>query len=684
MSLRSKFSPVPNDIILASSILLCALLISCTPSLQNEAVLGTSIGASTENASNTAKNAVKLYWFIPDGMRADPELFSIYEWAEQGDLPNIKRLMDEGSYGYSIPVFPSHTPVNFATLLTGSTPKVHGVADGPMHLEGRPLDKVAIGGFSSAAKKVDPIWTTMEQQGKDVFLLSMPGSTPPELEQGTTIRGRWGGWGADFAALNFESSSSAKPPPGISAKLFFFGPELTKFVPQRAASDWTGMPFSFSTPLESNLDAWGRTIHVFIYDDTNDSMVNYNKLLFSYDKKSIIADLLQGEWSEWADIGLLWQEKEVQSHAIFHPIIIREDGFFRARIVFDGLNEHITSPKEASSMLEQGVGPMIDFVDNFPPQLIYYDEDRKTFLEEMKQSFSWHTSAIPFIMKTYEPDVVLHDIYNPNQMLTSRWWMGSIDPSSDRFVHASLDERKQSFAEVKQMYRDLDAMIGEILESTDENTLIVISSDHGAIPINKVVRLNSLFAKEGLLFFSIDERTGVPLIDWNRSKAVYLQMDNIYISPNGLGGEYRRSSGEEYEQLRERVRQILFNLEDENGVKPLASITNWEDVENFLDLPKDRVGDFIIANEAGYGWSEEMTKDLEVFSVPLISGYKQAVSPDIPGMWTPFIIAGPGVKKGHPLAHPIDHINQYPTIMRLMGMDSPDFVEGKALEEVMS
>ena len=122
---------------------------------------------------------IKLYWFIPDGMRADPELFNIYKWAEEGKLPNIKKMIDNGAYGYSIPDFPSHTPVNFASLLTGAHPNVHGVADGPMHIEGFPLNKPSVAGFSSVAKKVSPIWTVLENAGKKVVLLSMPGSTPP-------------------------------------------------------------------------------------------------------------------------------------------------------------------------------------------------------------------------------------------------------------------------------------------------------------------------------------------------------------------------------------------------------------------------------------------------------------------------------------------------------------------------
>ena len=155
-----------------------------------------TVATSTATAQR-ASTKLKLYWFIPDGFRADPEVFRVFEWARQGKLPNIRYLMENGSYGYSIPVFPGHTPSNFATLMTGTYPKVHGVVDGPIRLEGYPLRIVARNGFSSHAKRVPPIWHTLEKFGERVSLLSIPGSTPPEISKGITIRGRWGGWGMD-------------------------------------------------------------------------------------------------------------------------------------------------------------------------------------------------------------------------------------------------------------------------------------------------------------------------------------------------------------------------------------------------------------------------------------------------------------------------------------------------------
>lgn len=164
---------------------------------------------------------------------------------------------------------------------------------------------------------------------------------------------------------------------------------------------------------------------------------------------------------------------------------------------------------------------------------------------------------------------------------------------------------------------------------------------------------------------------------------IYLKMDNIYIRPDGLGGNWKRGSGAEYEKLRDKVIKLLYELRDKNGDKPVELVVKWEDVRDFLELPEDRVGDLIIANKAGFGWNEEVTDDLAIFTTPLKTGYKQAILPqDTRAIWTPFIIMGPGVKKNYQIDKPIRAVDQYPTIMHLMGMKIPDFVEGRILTEI--
>lgn len=631
---------------------------------------------------------LKLYWFIPDGVRAEPGLFNIYKWAEEGKLPNIKKLMERGSYGFVRPTFPSHTPTNFATLLTGTYPEVHGVDDGPMHVEGRPLDKVAIAGFRSVARKVPAIWTTLEDAGYKVALVSMPGSTPPEIEKGVVLRGRWGGWGADFHALNFEKKGNLlqRIKQGRATRLFFFGPQLTQYIDEQEPQGWDNTPESYSGAFEVALEGWGATVYAYVYDSTNDDRVNFDKIAFSLDKKEIFADLSEGEWSDWQPITLKWKvddkEVDVPSDVVATVIKLDDDGFFRLRLFYNNLNPFITFPSEASDAMKNSAGPMVDFVDNFPPQLIYYEEDKQTFIDEANMSFDWHEAAVSAVMKNFSPNVVIHDIYTPNQMLTSRWWMGYIDPDSARYNDVSEEEREKLWQEVEGMYKRLDDIVGEMLRVAGKNTYLVFTADHGAVPLDRWVHLNNLFAQKGWLKFTINSQTGEPIIDWKNSKVIYLKMTHVYVKPEGLAGDYNRSSGPEYEALRNEVINTLLSLEDENGIKPVIEVIKWEDAKKFQQLDPERVGDLVITNKPGYGWNEEMTADLELFSEPLKSGYKQAIkAEDSTGMWAPFIIAGPGIKEGHYLGDsPIEMVDEYPTIMTALKQDIPNFVQGKILD----
>lgn len=650
-------------------------------------ILALFIGYFVRKNIQKTNAKTKLYWLIPDGVRAEPDTFTLYQWAQRGDLPNFKIMMDNGSYGYSIPVFPSHTPVNFAALLSGATPKVNGVSDGPMHTEGQPLNKVSVGGFRSVARKVPAIWSMLESAGRKVAIISTPGSTPPEIEKGIVVRGRWGGWGADVHSVNYESRGDGKLQfqQGRRAKLFTQGPKLVQYVDAKPARGWSLKLDSSVPPVEFEIKDWGGQFFAYVYGSKIDGKEKgYDKILFSHDKKEILDDLKPGDWGKWHPANLKIEDISFLSHVRFHVIRMDKEGFFRVRVLYDNLNNFITSPPQISDDLQASLGPMVDFVDNFPPQLIYYPEDRNTFLDEMGFSFDWHTKAIKEVITRYNPDAVIHDVYNPNQMLTSRWWIQYVDPMGAKFQQASVKERADRFAEVLGMYKRLDTMLGEIIKNSDPDTLVVFSSDHGAHVLNQSVRINNILASKGLLKFTIEPNTGEPIVNWEKSQAVFLQMHGIFLGPQGLSGNWHRSKGADYDQLREKVIQAFGEVRDGDGKSPFGAITKWEEVEDVLELPKDRVGDLILSNNPGYGWTEDMTEDLSFFSVPLEGGYKQAIKKDsTKATWTPFLIMGPGVRKAHSLSAPIKQIDQLPTLLKLMDVEIPETVQGVPVKEII-
>ncbi len=642
---------------------------------------------SFSSREKSQTDQVKLYWLTADGLRADKDLFDMYKWAQEGKLPNIKKLMDRGAHGYSIPAFPTLTSNNIATLHTGATAKVHGIVEGAMRAEGHPLEQASINGFSSASKKVAPTWSILEQAGKKTVVLSVPGSTPPEISDGVTIRGRWGNWGYDAPAVIFEPQANYQMRKETIEDFYFntLDKKLTRFVETSTAEGWQKPAPSHSKAIQASFEAHGGALHAFIYDSTNDKQTNYDSIQFSTDKKSILAKLQQGEWSDWLSLPLVFDGKPVTSQAKVRVIKIWPDGRFRVRVLYNALNNYMVQPSTVSDELTSQVGPMVDFLDNclclgMAPQLIVEPEDKNVAMEEARMSWQWHRKAVGYILEKWKPDVLIEDFYTPNQMLVSKWWLGSVDPQRKGY---DAKKAKDSWKDLLEMYQGVDSIIGEVLEKADKNTLIVLSAEHGTAPLYKNTRLNNLFAKKGWLTFSVDKKTRKATIDWNKSKVVYLKMAHVYINPNGLGGDYKRASGAKYEALRKEVIAELETLKDSQGITPVSQIVKWEDAEKTFDLPSNRVGDLVLEATTGYRLWEEMTDDLALFTIPRATGYKEGVNPLDPSIQTPFIIAGPGVKKGVVLNKAIKHIDQLPTILNLMKVSIPDYVEGRVVEEVI-
>jgi predicted AlkP superfamily phosphohydrolase/phosphomutase len=326
---------------------------------------------------------------------------------------------------------------------------------------------------------------------------------------------------------------------------------------------------------------------------------------------------------------------------------------------------------------------MVDFVDNYPPQLIYYPEDRQTFLEESEMSFAWHEKAEAYFLRKSQQDVMVQSIYSPNQMLTSRWWMGYLDPRASRYQSIDESERGKLWQEILHMYKHIDTMIGQALDQRPADGYVVLSSDHGVVPLNYEVRLNNLFARHGWLKFVYDSKTEKLKIDWPHTKAIFLNMNHVFIRPDGLDGNYRPASGPAYERLRQEVAAAIRDLRDREGVAPLSALHTREEASAW-GLPEDRVGDLIIANRAGFGWIEDVSEDLEIFTPSLKAGYKQAILPENEkGLWTPFLIVGPHVHAGHRLSRPISHLEQYPTVMKLLGVTPTYTPDAEPIGEIL-
>jgi predicted AlkP superfamily phosphohydrolase/phosphomutase len=109
----------------------------------------------------------------------------IRPWAAEGKLPNLARIMDEGSYGTLESTIPPVTGPAWVSFMTGKNPGKHGVGDFLQRSTGQYQRALA----DSRSVRCEPFWVTAGRQGKKVGIVNVPVTYPPYEVNGFLISG---------------------------------------------------------------------------------------------------------------------------------------------------------------------------------------------------------------------------------------------------------------------------------------------------------------------------------------------------------------------------------------------------------------------------------------------------------------------------------------------------------------
>jgi predicted AlkP superfamily phosphohydrolase/phosphomutase len=225
-------------------------------------------------------------------------------------------------------------------------------------------------------------------------------------------------------------------------------------------------------------------------------------------------------------------------------------------------------------------------------------------------------------------------------------------------------------------YVHLDGLIGGLLRHADDDTLVLVVSDHGAKRLIGGIRVNEWLRREGLLATAAEpEGVTTPRelgIDWSRTTA---WGEGGYYARVFLNVEGREPEGTipaaDYERVRDDLARRLEAIPDENG-EPIG--TRAYKPEELYDSVEGVAPDLIVI----FG-------DLLWRSVGTIGGdegihtFENDTGPDDAnhaqdGMW---IAAGAGVgARGAKDAHLLDVA---PTVLELLGLPVPEEMRGRSL-----
>ncbi len=229
---------------------------------------------------------------------------------------------------------------------------------------------------------------------------------------------------------------------------------------------------------------------------------------------------------------------------------------------------------------------------------------------------------------------------------------------------------------IRSYYAYLDEEIGETMERFDDDTSVIVVSDHGARPMEGAICVNEWLAQEGYLVLEEPPRGPTPFrqarVDWRRTRA---WGEGGYYCRLCLNVEGREPLGivgaDEYEPLRDELARRLEELPGPHGNRIGTRAFRPEELwRRQRGIPPDLIvyfGDLGWRSNGSLGHGRHWTFDND-------TGPDDA-NHDRDGMC---VITGPGVPVGRR-----DDLTIYdiaPTILALAGLSPDGDMRGRALD----
>ncbi len=188
-----------------------------------------------------------------------------------------------------------------------------------------------------------------------------------------------------------------------------------------------------------------------------------------------------------------------------------------------------------------------------------------------------------------EPERFIKDVFEVTERYRStmfhfwekeRWDLMMIHfMTTDRMHHFMWDQSDPSAPYHKdflELYSRIDAIIGEVAGKIDDDTMLMLLSDHGFCSIKHEVNLNVWLQQEGFLRFQTGSPKSLEEID-GRSKAYSLIPGRIYINLKGREPRGSVEPGREFEAVCEEITDRLLQFRNpENGEPVIERVENWE------------------------------------------------------------------------------------------------------------
>jgi predicted AlkP superfamily phosphohydrolase/phosphomutase len=146
-------------------------------------------------------------------------------WIEAGELPFLKKMIDEGVHGELLSTIPPITASAFVSFQTGKTPAHHEIFDFSRYIPGSYETPI----INSSVIKPKTIWQILSSVGKRIIAINVPITFPPKPVNGYMVSG-----------LLSPNINQACYPPELAEEITKLIPDFEFIVPIRTI-DFLGL-----------------------------------------------------------------------------------------------------------------------------------------------------------------------------------------------------------------------------------------------------------------------------------------------------------------------------------------------------------------------------------------------------------------------------------------------------------
>jgi predicted AlkP superfamily phosphohydrolase/phosphomutase len=196
-------------------------------------------------------------------------------------------------------------------------------------------------------------------------------------------------------------------------------------------------------------------------------------------------------------------------------------------------------------------------------------ENKDYLLEQIYQMADRQHTVVKHLMTSKPWDLFMHVDMGVDRMHHGFWKF--FDPRHPKYEPGNPYEHA-----IRDYYVHLDAQIGERLALLDDDTAVLVVSDHGAKPMVGGICFNEWLKQEGYLVLEHQPAGIVPLekceVDWSRTRA---WGSGGYYARLFLNVKGREPEGtiepEDYERVRDELVERIAAIADPEG-RPIGSV----------------------------------------------------------------------------------------------------------------